>query len=81
MRTNENENTLISDDEYNDRYHSLLDKYIDLFLSQDLSDIVTEENGFNHDLYDELINAIVEYYCDGVHAQLAEELNEEGLYY
>jgi len=81
MRTDENENTLIGDDEYNNRYHVLLDEHIDLFLGQDLSDIVTPENGFTDDLYDELINAINEYYCDEVHAQLAEDLSEEGLYY
>lgn len=81
MRTDENENTLISDDEYNDRYHSLLDKHIDLFLGQDLADIIIPENGFTDELYDEIINAINEYYTDEVHAQLSEELNEEGLYY
>ena len=81
MRTDENENSLISDDEYTSRYHGLMAKHIDIFLSDDLSDIITEENGFNHDLYDELINAINEYYTDEVQAQLAEELNEEGLYY
>jgi len=81
MKTDENENTLIGEDEYVDRYHALMTKHIDLCLSQDLSDIVTEENGFTDDLYDELINAINEYYCDEVHAQLAEDLSEEGLYY
>lgn len=75
MRIDENECILISDDEYNDRYHALFDKCIDMFLVQDLSDIFTD------DLYDEIINAINIYYCDAVHAQLAEELSEEGLYY
>jgi len=81
MRTDENECTLISEDEYNDRYHVLLDKHIDLFLGQDLADIITPGNGFTDELYNEIIAAINEYYTDEVHAQLAEELNEEGLYY
>lgn len=81
---NENDFIEISADEFEELVQKKSEEFFSKFLAEDLGEIISEdwsiEAGYDHLLYDAIIDRMYEFYKEAVEIEVLEDLAQEGKY-